>query len=205
MQIILDISANTHKNDMDYFKEMIRIVKYVDNKKHEIIIKGQIFEKAGDNIPQEKKLWGYMMNFCEEYGYKLTASVFDKPSLNFLLFFNPCFIKIANNRELDWLIGEIPRKIPVYQSLSPKDYWGHTNLRNDHVYLLCVSKYPAKVSDYEYKLWPRAISDHTIGTELVSRYRPDIYECHFCLEDSTGLDAGPWAKRPDELKEILNA
>lgn len=200
MQIILDISGgNTHKNDWAYAKRMIDEVAAVDNHKHEIILKPQLFVKAGDNIPLKAIIFDKMFHYSKKLGYKMTASVFDEISLAFLLLYEPCFIKIANRRDLDWLIGEIPRKIPVYKSIGSLQEFD-----NKVVNLACVSKYPATIDDY-LKTWATnyAVSDHTIGLELVKLYQPKIYECHFCLEDSTGLDAGPWAKRPKELKEVL--
>ena len=216
MQVILDISANTHKNDIAYFIKMLDAIKEVDNRKHEIIIKGQLFRHAGDNVAQDKNMFLNMAYQCNPL-YQLTASVFDLLSLKWLLgefaILIPQkelpFIKIANNRELDYLIGEIPRKIPVYQSVDPEDYYHGYDDEEDHTItqLLCISKYPAVLEDYRrYKDYPaRSVSDHTIGLELINHYKPKIYECHFALEDSSGLDAGPWAKRPNELKEILDA
>jgi sialic acid synthase SpsE len=204
MQIILDISANSHRNDESYYRKMIDAIAAADNRKHVLHIKGQLFHRAGANIPQDFALFERMANWTfENYGYKTTASVFDKISLELLLLmdipYNLPFIKIANRRDLDWLIGEIPRKIPVYKSIGSLQEFD-----NKVVNLACVSKYPATIDDY-LKTWATnyAVSDHTIGLELVKLYQPKIYECHFCLEDSTGLDAGPWAKRPKELKEVL--
>lgn len=211
MQIICDISANTHKNNIDYFIKMLDAIKEVDNRKHEIIIKGQLFRHAGDNIVQDKNMFLNMAYQCNPL-YQLTASVFDLLSLKWLLgefaILMPQkelpFIKIANNRDLDWLIGEVPRKIPVYRSVGNPDecIWdkGITNIA-------CVSKYPATIGDYT-KRWSCAdtLSDHTIGLEIFKRYQPKIYECHFVLEhDDSNLDGGLWAKTPDQLKEILNA
>lgn len=218
MQIILDISGgNTHKNDWAYAKRMIDEVAAVDNHKHEIILKPQLFVKAGDNIPLKAIIFDKMFHYSKKLGYKMTASVFDEISLAFLLLYEPCFIKIANRRDLDWLIGEIPRKIPVYKSVSPEEYWGggigDAGLRwafEHTIHLLCVSKYPATATDYLKdkpaslsNLKPYGLSDHTIGIDFVKEQEPQAYECHFALEDSTGLDAGPWAKRPKELKEVL--
>lgn len=201
MQVILDISANTHKNDIKYYMKMVDAIRRVDTGKHEIIIKGQLFNKAGDNIPQGYRMFQQMIS--NSHPYKVTASVFDLQSLSWLMRQGELpFIKIANNRKLDWLIGEIPRKIPVYRSVgSPDECIWDKEITN----IACVSKYPATIDDYK-KRWSCAdtLSDHTIGLELIKHYKPKVYECHFALEDSTGLDAGPWAKRVNELKEILN-
>jgi sialic acid synthase SpsE len=47
------------------------------------------------------------------------------------------------------------------------------------------------------------ISDHTTDFTLWHKYHPSIIEWHFKLEDSTGLDAGSFARTPEMLEEIL--
>jgi sialic acid synthase SpsE len=207
MQIILDISANTHKNDEAYYKRMIDELAEVDTRKHEVILKWQLFEHRGDNIRADRHLFRTMAEWAfKEYGYKTTASVFDLDSLIFLkmiaswFYYYLSFIKIANDRSLDHLIGEIPRKYKVYKSVSTmKEYYDD---REDGVdSLFCVSKYPANIKDY-----PRTvmrISDHTVGLELWHRNHPHIFEKHYKLPDSTGLDAGDFAITPQELRSIL--
>jgi sialic acid synthase SpsE len=219
-QIILDFgSGNTHKNNWGYLKRMLDELRKAEmasgtSGKHEIIIKHQLFEKAGDNIPLDHLLFGVAFDYAKALGYKTTSSVFDLDSLKFLLKFDVPFIKIANNRKLDWLIGEVPRKIPVYVSVgnmpegesllygSP----GYIN-QNMDVALFCVSQYPASIEEYERRFskgsLKHAISDHTIGLDLFKKYQPRIWEKHYKLSDSTGLDAGPFAITPEELREIL--
>lgn len=218
-QIILDISANTFKNDINYAKKMIDEVYKIDTKKHEIIFKTQLFEKAGENIVLDHDVFDKLYKYCDSYGYMLTSSVFDLPSLKFLLKYSVPFIKIANNRRLDWLIGEIPRRIPVYMSVgSLKE---DSMIREckcdgnvDFVYncetLYCVSDYEnASMKNYEetFEEWlnkkPLNISDHTTNWDLFNKYKPEIYECHYKLEDSTGLDAGEFARTPIQLSCIL--
>lgn len=209
MQIILDISANTHRNDEAYYKRMIDELAKVDTRKHEVILKWQLWSgKMGKNIGAHIGLFYYMARWAwKKHQYKTTASVFDKESLSSLLLINPevegyelPFIKIANNRELDYLIGEIPRKYQVYKSVSTmKEYYDD---REDGVYpLFCVSEYPANIKDYPKTV--RRISDHTIGLRLWHRNYPSILEKHYKLSDSTGLDAGDFAITPSKLKEIL--
>ena len=214
MEIILDISANTTNNDNKYFKKMLDALKKVDTGKHKIIIKTQIFKKAGSNVSISKEHFDYMYNYSKKLGYKCTASVFDKESLDFLLTYDVPFIKIANNKELYWLIDEVPRKIPVYVSYDNKGYLADYE---QYLPMCCISVYPAKKKQYDvaYRTLstvslfspeyysPKWISDHTEGLELVKEYKPLIWEKHYKLKDSTGLDAGSWAITPDELKEIL--
>lgn len=209
-QVILDFgSGNTHKNDWFYLKRMLDELKAIDNGIHEIIIKHQLFRKSSKNIPLERETFVMAYNYAKELGYQTTSSVFDKESLDFLLQFDIPFVKIANNRDLDWLIGEIPRKIPVYVSHDVvKDY------ELDYIYnapysnvipLHCISKYPAQIKDYlgMNTYAHKNISDHTTNFGLWYKYEPEIIEWHYKLEDSTGLDAGPFARTPKQLEEIL--
>lgn len=204
-QIILDFgSANTCKNDIEYVKRMIDELVAVDTKKHEVILKWQLFEKAGDNIPLNWGVFKYAYEYAKEKGYKTTASVFDLKSLKYLLNFKIPFVKIANREDLYWLAGEIPRKIPVYISIAsiiaPRPY-------EASVSMACVSKYPASLDDYKNAFDNiqhfRFISDHTENWDLYNLTSPYCYECHYKLPDSTGLDAGSFARTPEQLKEIL--
>jgi sialic acid synthase SpsE len=208
-QIILDAgSGNTCQNNPDIIRRMIDELAAIDTHKHEVIIKWQLFKKAGNNVMLEPARFDFAYEYAKEKGYKTTASVFDIWSLEFLLRFDIPFVKIANNRSLDWLIGEVPRKVPVYVSA------GGTEEMEDFVYsnvsaLACVSEYPAKIEDYEDRfvflrdLFGGYISDHIIGLHLFNKFKPLIWEKHYKLPDSTGLDAGPFAITPEELKEIL--
>jgi sialic acid synthase SpsE len=208
-QIILDISANTHKNDWTYLKRMLDELKAVDTGKHEVIIKHQLFQKAGENIPLDLDIFESAYFYARDLGYKTTSSVFDKESLDYLLTFDVPFIKIANNRSLDWLIGEIPRRIPIYKSVGniEERFGGKKLSMVADTELACVSKYPATIADYERTfsciLLVRAISDHTTNWDLFNKYQPQIIEVHYKLDDSTGLDAGSFARTPSQLAEVL--
>ena len=232
-QIILDFSANTFKNDPAIIDRAVREISEVDTKKHEIIFKTQLFVKAGDNIPCEHKMYDYLHTVCAKKGYKCTASVFDNESLEFLYDYHKKrkaegkqgipFIKIANNPDLARLSKYIPRGMKVYASISKylPEEMDNSYLRGDR-FLRCVSEYPAKNEDYEKiinaliafrdmnhlkgdPLVDVNISDHTVGLNLYKKYEKDIriWEKHLILDDSTGLDAGPFAITPKELAEIL--
>ena len=208
-RIILDMgSGNTNKNNWDYTKQMLDELKAVDTGKHEIIIKWQLFKEAGDNIPLNKRIFDLAYVYAEKLGYRTTSSVFDKESLDFLLQFDVPFIKIANNRSLDWLIGEIPRKVPTYVSYGSsvdKNFISKLNI----IPLLCISNYPANIEDYEKTFTNDLLheyygfSDHTTNFGLWYRYQPRIIEMHYGLDDSTGLDAGPFMRTPAMLAEVL--
>ena len=201
-KIILDICANTFKNDEAYYKRMVDELSNVDTRKHEVILKWQLFEESDHNIRARLAIFEPLSAWTHKvHGYKTTASVFDIQSLHFLLEcelpYELPFIKIANNRKYDWLIGEIPRKYPIYKSVdNPSDYF-----KDMETPLWCVSRYPADIFDYPDSV--KYISDHTIGLELYHRNQPVVWEKHYKLSDSTGLDAGNFAITPEELKEIL--
>ena len=206
-RIVLDAgSGNTCRNDKAIITRMIDELVAVDTHKHEVIIKWQLFDEAGDNVPLNPARFDYAYWYAGEKGYKTTASVFDKESLEFLTTYQIPFIKIANRRDLDWLIGEVPRKIPVYVSHGELPYVQEYRQYNV-TRMACISKYPATKEEYEATFYPfqlrAAVSDHTVGLDLWRRYQPDIIEWHYMLPDSTGLDAGPFAKTPAELGEVL--
>jgi len=214
-RIILDFSSgNTCRNDKKIVKRMIDELKAVDTGKHEVIIKFQLFEHAGQNIPLLPDVFEYAYEYAEKLGYKTTASVFNLNSLKFLLDYDVPFVKIANNRALDYLIGEVPRRIPVYVSVGKKED-GYTLMENYQTggvrefdrAIYCISKYPAEIGDYEKNFsainLKHGVSDHTIGIDLFKKYQPRIWEKHFRLPDSIGLDSGPFAITPKELREIL--
>jgi len=215
--IILDFgSGNSCLNDKEIVKKMYDELKKVDTGKHIIICKWQLFLEAGNNIPLDRDVFDFAYEYGNELGYRVTSSVFDKDSLEFLLLYDVPFIKIANNRKLDWLIGEVPRKIPVYVSVGGhSEYSTYRNIlsSNDKV-LLCNSKYPSTLDDYEKWFYLKnngdmsyryemTFSDHTANFGLWYRYQPEIVEWHYGLEDSTGLDAGPFMRTPTMLKEVL--
>lgn len=214
MTFILDMgSGNTCKNDINYMGKMVDAIAEIDPKR-KIILKWQLFRKAGDNTPLDRTNFEIMYHYSKELGYKTTASVFDKESLDFLLKFDIPFVKIAKRPDLYWLIGEVPRKIPVIVSYNPTDVGfakDENGFSNNFMFkdkdICCISKYPCDITDYEkdfckYDL-QYGISDHTTDWNLFREYRPEeVYECHFKLKDSTGPDAGDFARTPEQIKEI---
>ena len=203
---ILDLSGgNICRNNYATIQWMIDEIAGVDPDR-KFILKFQLFERAGNNIPLFQSCFVKAYEYAEKLGYQTTASVFDINSLNFLMNFDVPFIKIANRPELYHLIGEVPRKIPVLTSV--KDQWYNPIDVQFSNTLACVSNYPAKIEYYEknfsVNILKAGISDHTEGWDLFEKYLPRIYECHFCLEhDNNNPDAGPFARTPEMLKKIL--
>jgi sialic acid synthase SpsE len=210
--IIIDAgSGNTCQNNYDYVKRMIDELAKVDTKK-QCIIKWQLFREAGGNVPLNPEVFKYAYRYASALGFSTTASVFDIESLFYLIQFKVPFIKIAGNEKYYSLIDDIPAKMPVVCSRNPgidipKRKKGDSPISPILWPLCCVSEYPAKIQDYALNFEPKelllGVSDHTTSWGLYNRVRPTIYECHYMLEDSLGLDAGDFARTPKQLKEIL--
>jgi sialic acid synthase SpsE len=202
-QIILDMgSGNTCKNSVRYIMKMIDAVPY--STKYQIYLKWQLFKYAGDNIPLKPECFNFAYYYAQKRGLDTTASVFDRESLDLLLSYRIPFVKIANNAKLEPLGFYVPKKVPIYLS---RDGSRDVTIGFTKEIMACISKYPARVEDYIERFAPsdlrNAISDHTEGLELFKRYQPHVWEKHYKLEDSTGLDAGTFAITPEQLKEIL--
>lgn len=206
MEIILDIGSGTNVRDWD---AMIDRIKDNDSGMHRIVFKTQLFTDIPPNKPVDHGDFESIYWYAQERGYDLTASVFDTASLEFLLGYDVPFVKIACRQHLYPLIDEVPGDVAVYASTSKRT----DAVRDATVYLACIPEYPAPKDDYyaiyyELRGWAGnkdavGISDHTVGLDLVKDLRPPTWECHLKLESSTGPDAGPWAKTPAELQEIL--
>ena len=205
--LILDFgSGNTCRNSLDYVKRMLRELAEVDPHNHEVVIKWQLFEVWGKNTPLLRQVYAEACKIARGYGYETTASIFDLSSLDFLLRmhyssgYEVPFIKIANNIKLKYLSERIPEDIRLIRSVGDPDSFGQDCM-------CCVSKYPAKREQYEKVFTEeqlrQGISDHTINWDLYNKYRPEIFECHYRLADSIGLDAQAFARTPKDLMEIL--
>jgi len=204
--VILDLgSGNTSKNEWEYIEKMILTVISIDTKKHDVVLKWQLFEKSGVNIPLQRELFGKAFRYAWDRGYDTTASVFDMPSLNFLLRFHDQyglpFVKIANQKKSIEMLDMIPDGIRIIRSVGDPDLF-----RGDC--MACVSKYPAKKQEYE-KIFKEeqlrmGISDHTINWDLYNKYQPEIFEKHFVLKhDRENLDGGLFSATVEQWKEIL--
>ena len=205
--IILDFgSGNTCRNDIKILFPMIDALAKID-KKRVCIIKWQLFKDAGNNCPLSETIFDIAYHYAADKGFKTTASVFDYKSLKFLLKYDIPFVKIANDKKLYKIIDYIPKEMPVVISHNGVDVVMETFFHKIN-FLSCVSKYPSDIEQYE-KIFSQddlhhGISDHTCNSELYQKYNPNFYECHFKLPSSTGLDAGPFARTPQKIMEMLN-
>lgn len=205
--IILDIGAcNVSKGSIKYYIELIDKIYTIYNNvvlDEEIIIKAQLFKKAGDNIPMKKNLFESIYRYCAKSGFKCTASVFDLESLNYLLSFNIPFVKIPCNKDLYYLSDFVPNWIPIFKSHDYRHYI--TDETRAEIRMVCIPEYPAHISEYEVIGGLRDyVSDHTEGIELHEKYRPKVWEKHIVLHREKGnIDCGEFAILPEDLKEIL--
>jgi len=219
MTLVLDCgSGNTCKNDRTIVRRMIEEVVRVDTHKHKVVFKWQLFTSAPPNEPLNLEVFYEAHDLAREAGYECTASVFDKESLAELLAVPVPFVKIACRPALYPLIGEVPRRIPVWVSVRDPEKPPPEYLDDLVIPILCQAQYPANYSFYKRRLnispWVPGVSDHTVGFEvlklLVSLKKkfcvpPNSYswEKHYKLPDSTGPDAGPFAVTAEDLKEIM--
>lgn len=201
MQIILDVGSGRSLPDEKAARAVVEAVAAVDTHKHEIVLKAQLFHDAPPNKPLCFSVFDTLFTYGEEKGYKVTASVFDVPSLAKLLYYPIPFVKIACRPDLYWLVGEVPRKVPVYVSIKGKGSPVELDKYEDVLRMDCVPRYPAEIADYN--LDSGLISDHTVGLELFEKAQPCIWEKHFVLKrDPKNPDSGPFAITPDELATI---
>jgi sialic acid synthase SpsE len=201
--IILDLgSGNTCRNDVDYARKMVKAVADLGIK--DAVIKWQLFISAGANTPLSRKVFDDAFGYATSLGIKTTASVFDEDSLYFLLRYPVPFVKIANcpasKSTIPFIMGDIKA---IISTDNPKIKYSEDQDHTTTIYT--VSKYPAEVEDYDVfgdKL-KNGISDHTDNFDLYHKHKPKIYECHFKLDDSTGLDAGAFARTPTQVRSGL--
>ena len=212
--IILDFgSGNTCKNSVEYACTMVKALADITDRRDDIVIKWQLFKEAGKNVPLSHEVYSRAHFYAQRYGFETTASVFDSYSLEFALKHALRWVKLTNIEKTGHLIKEVPDLDGIIISTNDADYKKPLRVKNDRSeiedisMMYCISEYPAKAQDYEKKFGDKlktGISDHTTDFSLYKKYRPKLYECHFKLDDSTGLDAGPFARTPEQLKEILN-
>jgi sialic acid synthase SpsE len=206
-KIILDFSGGeTCQNDKSIVKRMIDELKAVDTGKHEIIIKWQLFIKAPPVYPQplRRDVFDYAYKYAKENGYKTTASVFDMNSLYYLLCYDIPFVKIACRKELYYIPMQFKDTKFVVSILHPE--WKILNQFDNVTLLHCIPEYPATETQYRSIFGPAlhyGISDHTVGLDMYNRFQPEIWEKHYKLEDSTGLDSDDFAITPKMLSEVL--
>jgi hypothetical protein len=215
-KIIIDMgSGETCKNDKKYVARMIDELAAVDTHKHLVFIKWQLFHAVPAGVPPlELDTYLFAVRYALAHDYLTSASVFDVPLLEYLLSYENLslpFVKLACRPNLYHFIDRIPQTVPVYISV-PHVSWGEClmqmfpRLSGAPIFLYCIPEYPAKSKDYEQEFGDHlgyGISDHSPNLGLFKKYQPLYYERHYKLSDSTGLDAGPHASTPEELKEIL--
>lgn len=207
--IILDFgSGNSCQNNKKTVQRMYDNLDLVDSREKKVVVKWQLFERwsAGKNTVLRKDIFDFAYEYGIKKGYMVTASVGDIGSLRFLMnFYDTPFVKLKNDRTLDYLMDYIPEFKAIFLSRGLHNDTKHINKSNRMTKLWCVSKYPADYSDYDKLPLSKHcnISDHTANFDLYHKYQPDIYECHYKLHDTKGLDSGVFARTPEQLMEVL--
>lgn len=196
-------SGNTCQNDLKKVEDMIDAIADIRGEK-EIVIKWQLFKDIPPNISLKRDVFRHAFEYAAELDIQTTASVFSLDDLNFLLTFDPQFIKIACRTEL-YKLARYVHDRPIVISYPAIAEMGKRKLVKP---LCCVPYYPATVEMYGRNFTPgwlaQGISDHTAGFDLYHKYQPEIYEKHFVLRhDKNNPDGGVFAATPKEWEEIL--
>lgn len=207
--IILDIGSGASIPDEQAARRIVESVGANVPAKHlsSVVLKAQLFESAPPNQPLDREVFAKLHRMGSDRNIRVTSSVFDLPSLSFLLGFEPHFVKIACRPALYPLIGEVPRKIPVFASYDCRtvEKRGVLSSYKVDVGMSCVPEYPAKRSDYPESP-TLAYSDHTVGLELYRELKPQIWEKHYVLEkgDPANPDSqGGFAITPEDLRVLF--
>ncbi len=195
--IILDTgSGNGNGNDIEYQKDLIDSLEGKD-----VIIKYQLFLDAPPNKPLKREVFKRAYNYAKKKGLQVTASVFDRDSLQFLQEFDTPFIKIAGNPKYYYLARGIKTPLVVSYLATPE-----MGKRASIMPLCCVSRYPAQGIQYEKNFTPhwlsQGISDHTEGFDLYHKYQPEVWEKHYVLERGDSPDGGVFAMVPGDWGEV---
>ena len=215
--IILDFgNGSEHGNDLKYIKKMIdKVIKLRAKTDKELIVKFQIWDHGNKLIDERLKstdiqIFNEAFYYGKDNGLKVTSSVFDKWSLQFVKQYDPRFIKIACIPELYYLTNDENSKFVVS---VPNYEWANYFRLVSIPTMYAIRKYPAFELDYihlietlpEFDILDPAanISDHTSNFSLYKKYQPNIYECHVCLEKKEGIFDNSFVRKLDDLKEIL--
>lgn len=207
--IILDLGGgNATRNSRSYVK---KIIDSIPKTNKNIILKFQLFKNMSNLVPLKWSVFRYAYKYARKRGYQVTSSIFDQPSLHFLLRFDTPFIKIACLQQCYDLISEIPSNRDLIVSVD--NFEKEKELEDKYIFhrnidfLYCLREYPANENKYRSLFGPvlhYGISDHAVGMDLYERYKPAIWEKHYVLKhdlrDPYGDD---FCITPEELKEIL--
>ena len=196
-------------NDKSTVKMMID--KAIENKPDnmDMVFKWQLYTKIKtivEVIPLDREIFDYAYNYARFQGFKTTASVFDKESFEFLVYYRIPFIKIACQTDLYDFRKDIHSimnydKQREYIYSLEKDWINYIDINHEGK-ICCIPKYPSAVKEYEDTFTEehlkKGISDHTIGLELYNKYKPEIYEKHYYVDGLESWDK-EWAIKPEEL------
>jgi sialic acid synthase SpsE len=150
----------------------------------------------------DRYLFALLASECDRNGLEAAASVFDETSLEVALGYKISHIKIACRPDLYFLVGHVPRQVPVHLSHDFRILDQALPAKVD-VHLSCIPEYPAALEDYDHR-FDYGVSDHTVGLDLWNRSRPAVWEKHLVLERSDdNPDSGLFALLPEDLEGLL--
>ncbi len=169
--------------------------------------------------------WRQLADYTRSRNMDFLCSVFDIPSLELYLTLQPSIIKIASADIDNRILLDAVRDtgLPAMLSTGTAD---ETELmralswlgpEKPPILLLCVSSYPARVSDYSLGVlncWGSlvdvviGISDHTLDNRLAVAsiaLNACIVEKHFTIDRTLPGPDQALSITPEELKELVNS
>jgi sialic acid synthase SpsE len=208
MRIILDISANIHRNDKGLMERIIDGLP-IPPDGIRYAIKTQYWRVGNTIVGKENKRTEYRMlrdirDACRVRGLQWGSSAFDLSSMKTLCHLRPDFVKIACRPRIYSLGKHVPRGIKLFVSINLK----HPHkLEYEHIPMGCIPEYPADTSLYATQSCRSyvAISDHTVNDVVFAMKPWKYYECHYCeARDPNNPDAGPFARTNECLKRMFS-
>jgi hypothetical protein len=205
MHIILDISANTHRNDPDQIVSILDSIPKVPESVR-VCVKTQFWHPDNPQGANARCTYEALVHFMREgraRGFLVGSSVFDPWAAQAVAAEEPDFVKIACRPGLRELAGYVPRRIPVLASFDCRSECAE--VVGDLIPMICVPQYPADLRDYKASPLPgQAVSDHTPDARLYHLAEWEWYECHYCLRRSgNNPDSGPFARLPEDIAIIF--
>lgn len=239
--LICDIGIN-HNGSMSYVFDVIKNLAEINrNTETEVVLKFQkrtinhVFTKEHLDSPScfKDETWRDTWNRwelsevqydliekeCKRLGLKWSASVWDKAALDFIMNYNPPFIKIASASLADesllayvkYLTILMPTEVIMSLGMSIQEQiWDAINLVNPDVLMHCTSSYPTpyeeinlkhieELFDYGKTVGFSSHSDIYPSILAIVKYNVKYLEHHITLDKDAG---GPDDSASLELDEI---
>jgi N,N'-diacetyllegionaminate synthase len=210
MKCIAEIGSN-HNSSLDLALKHVVSASIADAD----VVKFQL-------INNFKPEWiGPLIKMCQKVNIRFLASVFNASSLQYVTS-SWYGVKIASpestNRELireaEWTTNRLG--IKLFISTGAIDGLDEIPCESpEFIPFVCVSKYPAEVSDYLLPInddelgIPWGLSDHTIDPVILpvaaTALGATYIEKHFTLDKEMGTDDARFSLNPEEFKRMVSA